>query len=144
MTSRLLLAATLIPLVCHMAPASDWAQFRGSTAGVAADSTLPTEWAPDKHIQWTAEIPGFGWSQPIVVGGKVFVTTATTDNQQRPQVGGFGGRGSGPGGFPPGGPGVPPPSKGKGPPPSSGTPGPDQAKTGPGGPRGFGGRGGFG
>jgi outer membrane protein assembly factor BamB len=132
-----------------LASAGDWAEFRGPTGGVATDSPLPTDWAPDKKIQWKTEIPGYGWSQPIIVGDKVFVTTAITENQQRPQVGGFGGRGGGPGGpgFPPGGPGGFPPGKGKGPPTGKGPPGPDQAKAGPGergGPGGFGGRGGFG
>src|SRR5262245_56697652 len=143
MTGRFLLIAPLIVSCFPVARASDWAQFRGPIAGVAADSPLPTDWAPDRNIQWKAEIPGYGWSQPIVVRDRVYVTTATTENQQRPQVGGFGGRGGGPG-FPPGGPGGFQPGKGKGPPPGKGAPGPDQANAGPGGPRGFGGRGGFG
>ena len=106
-----------------------------------------------KNVQWKAEIPGYGWSQPIVVGDKVFVTTATTDNQQRPQVGGRGGGPGGPGGFRRGedGPrpkgdaprreGVP---QGKGQPQGKSAPG-NQAQSGPPGPGGpRGGRGGFG
>jgi outer membrane protein assembly factor BamB len=61
------------------AGASEWPQFRGPAgAGVADDSTLPQEWSPTKNIAWTAEIPGRGWSSPIVWHERVFVTTAVS------------------------------------------------------------------
>jgi outer membrane protein assembly factor BamB len=84
--------------------AGDWPQFRGPhSTGVAAETTLPTEWGPDKNVHWKVAIPGVAWSSPIVWGDKVFVTTAITDNQRKPQAGGGfggpGGFGGGPGGF---------------------------------------------
>src|SRR5438270_3377835 len=79
------------------AQAGEWPQFRGpNSAGVAAETALPTEWGPDKNVQWKVTVPGVAWSSPLVWGDKVFVTTAVTDNQKKPQPGGmFGG---GPGG----------------------------------------------
>jgi len=144
MSLRFPIAAVLVVTSISLALADDWAQFRGPAGGALADSSLPTEWAADKKIQWTAQIPGYGWSQPIIVGDKVFVTSAITANQQRPQVGGFGGRGGGPGGFPPGGKGGSPPGKGDAPPAGKGPPGAEQGKAGPGGFGGKGGAGGFG
>ena len=34
----------------------------------------PTEWRRDKNILWQTPVEGGGYSSPIVVGGKVFVT----------------------------------------------------------------------
>src|SRR6266851_3698243 len=80
-----------------------WPQFRGPNgAGLADESKPPTEWGTDKNVQWKAAIPGVAWSSPIVWGDKVFVTTAVTDKQTKPQAGGgfggMGGFGGGPGG----------------------------------------------
>jgi outer membrane protein assembly factor BamB len=100
----------LLPAV---AQAGEWPQFRGpQSAGVAAKTTLPAQWGPDKNVQWKITIPGVAWSSPVVWGDKVFVTTAVTDNQRKPQAGGgFGGPGGGgPGGF--GGPGRGGPGRG--------------------------------
>ncbi|MFO0807671.1 MAG: PQQ-binding-like beta-propeller repeat protein [Gemmataceae bacterium] len=101
---------TLVVAACGLAAlrAGEWPQFRGPTAtGVAADATLPIEWGPDKNVAWKVEIPGAGWSSPIVWGDKVFVTTAVTEKQTKPKAGygpGGGGGGKG-GGFPKGPPG---------------------------------------
>ena len=58
----------------------DWPQFRGP----AADSTLeslthPRAWAPDRNVAWQVEVPGGGWSSPIVLGDRVFLTTAVSE-----------------------------------------------------------------
>ena len=39
-------------------------------------------------LEWSQEIPGRGWSSPIVTGGKVYVTTVTTEGKSKPpQIG---------------------------------------------------------
>jgi outer membrane protein assembly factor BamB len=39
-------------------------------------------------VEWSATVPGLGWSSPIVVGKSVFLTTTTADGKaKRPQVG---------------------------------------------------------
>jgi len=78
--------------------AETWTQFRGPQAsGVASSDNLPAEWSAEKNIEWKAEIPGVAWSQPVVWGEKIFLTTAITENQPKPRPqgaggGGFGGR----------------------------------------------------
>ena len=56
-----------------------WPQFRGPRAGVVEDKVLPDTWSTTEHIAWTVEIPGRGWSSPIVWGDRVFVTTAVAE-----------------------------------------------------------------
>lgn len=86
----------------------EWPQFRGpGGAGLSAETALSTEWAKDKNVLWKVQIPGVGWSSPIIWGDKVIVTTAITENQRKPSSGGgFGGGrpgGGKPGGGKPGG-----------------------------------------
>jgi outer membrane protein assembly factor BamB len=67
------------------AMAENWCQFRGAnTNGVDQDANLPVEWGPDKQIIWQVALPGVGWSQPVVWGDKIFVTTAVSDRQPKP------------------------------------------------------------
>jgi outer membrane protein assembly factor BamB len=82
----------------------DWPQFRGPGGSATATETgLPVEWDAKKNIAWTAQLPGYGWSSPIVWGDKVFVITAVTEKQKKPTAGFGGGGGFGPGGGRPGG-----------------------------------------
>jgi outer membrane protein assembly factor BamB len=77
---RLLSLASL--LVCTLAVAADdsnWPAFRGGERGGVAADKLPDTWAPDKNITWQVDLPGRGWSSPIVWGDRVFVTSVETD-----------------------------------------------------------------
>jgi outer membrane protein assembly factor BamB len=65
---------------------SDWPEFRGPTGqGIAADATPPVEWNAEKNIAWKAELPGAGWSSPIVYGGAIYLTTALLDGDGNPR-----------------------------------------------------------
>jgi hypothetical protein len=56
-----------------------WPQFRGTQAGVADDDpALPDRWSETDNVAWKTDIPGLGWSSPIVWGDHVFVTTAVS------------------------------------------------------------------
>ena len=67
-------------------PAQEWPQFRGPNgSGASIEASLPSEWSVDKNIAWKTKVPGSGWSQPIVVGDKVFVTTAVADKLGKPK-----------------------------------------------------------
>ncbi len=54
-----------------------WPQFRGPQAtGVVAGATgLPDTWSATENIAWQTDIPGRGWSSPVVWGNRVFLTT---------------------------------------------------------------------
>jgi outer membrane protein assembly factor BamB len=57
--------------------AEDWPEFRGPTGqGIAQADNLPTQWSATRNIAWKQEIPGLGWSSPVIVAGKVYLTTA--------------------------------------------------------------------
>lgn len=68
---------------------TDWPQFRGPDLNpVGLNGALPERWSKTDHVEWVANIPGRGWSSPIVTGGKIFVTTAVTDGKSKPpQIG---------------------------------------------------------
>lgn len=73
--AAVLLSLGIVPLAGR-GPA-DWPQFRGPDAsGVADGSTLPVRWSTTEKVAWVAEIPGRGWSSPVVLGSRVFVTAA--------------------------------------------------------------------
>jgi outer membrane protein assembly factor BamB len=66
-------------LIPALAIAEDWPEFRGpSRQGQSSVVGLPTEWNTTfgKNIIWKAPIPGVGWSSPIAVGEKIYLTTA--------------------------------------------------------------------
>jgi outer membrane protein assembly factor BamB len=71
--------AIVFPTRTPAAGPSEWPQFRGpGAAGVADASTLPERWSPARDAVWIADIPGRGWSSPIVWHDRVFVTTAVS------------------------------------------------------------------
>ncbi len=74
MRHALVIAAAL--MLAGSGRAEDWPEFRGPTGQGHVTGSLPTEWGPDKNITWKQEIPGAGWSSPVVVAGRVYLTTA--------------------------------------------------------------------
>lgn len=53
-----------------------WPQFRGVDAGaVADDPALPDMWSATQNVAWSLDIPGLGWSSPVVWGDHIFVTS---------------------------------------------------------------------
>jgi outer membrane protein assembly factor BamB len=71
----------LLLLLCSVGVArggDNWPQFRGPDGQGHSDSTgLPLKWSETDHVAWMAEIPGQGWSSPVVSGNQVWMTTAT-------------------------------------------------------------------
>ena len=66
-----------------------WPQFRGPESNpVGTHARLADRWSKTENVEWSLEIPGRGWSSPIVTGGKVYVTSVTTEGKSKqPQVG---------------------------------------------------------
>jgi len=82
--THLFLLATL-PLTFSGTSGHDWPQFRGPLGtGVVSDGELPKQWSEKEHVAWKVAIPGQGWSQPVVVGDTVYVTTAVGDGLEAP------------------------------------------------------------
>ena len=68
--------SVILVLAAVTLAAEDWPQFRGPTGqGHATERGLPLEWSESHNILWKSPVPGFGWSSPVVAGGKVWMTT---------------------------------------------------------------------
>jgi outer membrane protein assembly factor BamB len=79
-------AAALAWLRVSAATADDnWPQFRGPQAGVASDDpALPDSWSSADHVVWKVDVPGLGWSSPVVWGDHVFLTTVINSGTLEP------------------------------------------------------------
>ncbi len=68
---------------------ANWPQFRGAgSLGVAEDPNLPDKWSATENVAWKTEIPGSGWSSPIVWGDHIFLTSViSADSKEAPKKG---------------------------------------------------------
>ncbi len=67
----------------------NWPQFRGSGAlGVVDDPTLPMAWSTTDNVEWVVDVPGLGWSSPIVWNDLVIVTGVASEGAvEEPRAG---------------------------------------------------------
>ncbi len=64
-------------------PDVNWPEFRGGKAsGVVEDASLPDQWSTTKNVHWVTEIPGRGWSSPIIWGDRIFVTSVISEKKE--------------------------------------------------------------
>lgn len=92
-----------IPVFClafgipsPQAEGANWPQFRGENANPAMDDNpnLPERWSTTENVKWVADVPGWGWSSPIVWEDKVFLTTVdAAGNWEKPKEGLYNARG---------------------------------------------------
>ncbi|HEX3248901.1 MAG TPA: PQQ-binding-like beta-propeller repeat protein [Pyrinomonadaceae bacterium] len=83
-TLLLLCALSFASITAH-AQDRVWPQFLGPQSNpVGTHARLADRWSKTENVEWSQEIPGRGWSSPIVTGGKVYVTTVTTDGKSKP------------------------------------------------------------
>jgi len=60
---------------------SNWPAFRGGAAAGTSDANgLPSSWSTTQNIVWKADVPGRGWSSPIVWGDRIFLTSFVSDS----------------------------------------------------------------
>ena len=78
------LAALVWLLAARPFAADQWPRFRGEAAGsVADDPALPDRWSETENVAWKIDIPGAGWSSPVVWDDHVIVT-ATISSEKSP------------------------------------------------------------
>jgi len=85
------LLAWLLIAISHEASAAelttkDWPRWRGPDANSVADGRLlPLRWSQTENIRWSATLPGWGTSSPVVYGGHVYITSQvdTDDGKSR-------------------------------------------------------------
>jgi len=62
----------------------NWPQFRGPNGmPVSNNPDLPTSWSTTENVEWVVDVPGVGWSSPIVWDGVVYVTAASSDTEMK-------------------------------------------------------------
>lgn len=65
-----------------IATADDWQVFRGPAGdGSSTLKNLPIEWSIDKNVTWKTDLPGEGWSSPVVYKGVVYLTAAIAQSK---------------------------------------------------------------
>lgn len=80
--SGALLIALSSSVVVPSSPAVDWPGFRGpDMSGLALGASVPERWSATERVRWAVDVPGQGWSSPIIADGVVYVTSAIS---QRP------------------------------------------------------------
>ncbi len=58
----------------------DWPQFRGPDGqGHGTGEKLPVKWSEITNIAWKTDLPGQGWSSPVIHAGRIWVTAAIND-----------------------------------------------------------------
>lgn len=76
---RCLVGLLILP---SLALGEDWPRFRGPAGqGTSTETGLPVRWGADQNIAWKVDVPGEGWSSPVVWGDRVYLTTATDGGQ---------------------------------------------------------------
>lgn len=84
-TNWLTLALPLVFLFgpTSMLTAQEVPQFRGSSSTGSAEQTVATkQWSADKNIAWKCDLPGSGWSQPVISQGQLFITSAVSKDEE--------------------------------------------------------------
>ncbi|HEY9433344.1 MAG TPA: PQQ-binding-like beta-propeller repeat protein [Blastocatellia bacterium] len=86
MTKRLAATGGLLSLIALTAfvftvgsASSDpahWPQWRGPFFNGVARTAAPVEFGDTKNIKWKIEVPGRGFSTPVIWGDRIFLTTA--------------------------------------------------------------------
>ena len=77
--SLAVLLATANPLPAQQ----DWPRFLNGGVLQNQKWDLPTEWSPENGIEWTADLPGYGQSSPIIYKNTVYVTSVIGPNKEK-------------------------------------------------------------
>jgi outer membrane protein assembly factor BamB len=69
------------------AGAGDWPGFRGpGHQGISGESGFPLHWGPQKNIRWSLDLPDPGNASPVVVRGRVLLTSSSNGGRERSLV----------------------------------------------------------
>ncbi len=59
---------------------TEWPQFRGPTGqGLSQAANVPVQWSATECVAWKVEVPGRGWSSPVLSKGRLYLTSAVPD-----------------------------------------------------------------
>jgi outer membrane protein assembly factor BamB len=86
-------------LLLHLAPVSaagwkpavagpDWPRFRGPSGdGLAPEANPPLVWSETNHVAWKVPVTGRGRSSPVILGNRIWLTTALEQGVVRTRIG---------------------------------------------------------
>lgn len=82
------LLAVVACVFCGFVARADWPEFRGpngdghvAAPGDTKPAGFPLVWSETNNVKWKTEIHDKGWSTPVMLGGQVWLTTATADGR---------------------------------------------------------------
>ncbi len=90
---RVMLVLSLFGFVGSLHGEENWPAFRGPGArGIAAEtsaalssaSRYADRWSTTENVAWKVEVPGRGWSSPVVWGDRVYLTTVVSSEEPEP------------------------------------------------------------
>ncbi len=69
-----------VAAIAGVASGEDWTQWRGPRFNGSSEQTgLPTSWGSGQNIAWATPMPGPGNSTPVILGKRIFLTSAQAD-----------------------------------------------------------------
>src|SRR4051794_34859660 len=78
--SRILLLSMVGACGLAQAGETEWPEFRGPTGqGISAATNVPVKWGAAEGVAWKIDLPGQGWSSPVLSQGKLYLTAAVPD-----------------------------------------------------------------
>lgn len=74
---------TMQMLVCATLQAGDnWSSFHNGGNTSVDRGSLPLRWTPDDGIAWSARLPGYGQSAPVVWNSRLYLTAVEGDDKE--------------------------------------------------------------
>jgi outer membrane protein assembly factor BamB len=78
------LLSTALAASPALADSDDWSHWRGPNRNGVARGDAPLEWSDTENVKWKVEVPGRGFSSPVLWGDKIFLTTAIQIGEPEP------------------------------------------------------------
>jgi outer membrane protein assembly factor BamB len=74
----------LIINAIHVIQAQNWPGWRGPNGdGTSSETNLPVKWDSVTNVVWKTDVPGKGYSSPVIWQDKLFITTALQETQEK-------------------------------------------------------------
>jgi outer membrane protein assembly factor BamB len=87
MTRRRTLNTVLFLLILNVMSviqAQNWPGWRGPNGdGTSPEANLPVKWDSVTNVVWKTDVPGKGYSSPVIWQDKLFITTALQETQEK-------------------------------------------------------------
>jgi len=74
--------SSLALLFTPLSANENWSEFRGPGGQGHSDAkNVPVKWGARNNVAWRSDIPGIGWSSPIIIGSRIYLTTAIPEQK---------------------------------------------------------------